>query len=781
MNDQLREIWAKPITSYAEYQAAWSASRSTGAFDTYTAGDTVNNVLVPRSGEHIEILRSDQDRWPLCRDAIREWVGVYPDPGNVLAWLRLQGLAGQHFPHISKEDPTMVAFTPDRAMAVADRKVRTTMGKLLRKFLVLASDETIAQLEASHRAYMDPHFEFASTADDIEHVYTTMDGDSGCMRYGRDHFDLEDYHPSAVYSAPGMGVAYIKNGDRITARSVIYDNPDNPTDKRYVRIYGDRALERKLKGKGYRLAGLAGAKIPALVDGAFEVGSGHVVMPYVDSPGGPSGGVYDCNPVAVVRYKGDDALTLIDQGTYDKLRKATGTSFGGIRGQSGYTYVPTIDVSTFEGICSLSGKAFNKLSDTTKEWLKEDGTVGTALTREIDALEDYTNLRRFDTGRDTLEYLLCTEATADKHSIKGHSSYFNDAATCEYLGLALLDIEFYPDGGFVNNSITVTGPGGKPILKTDSFEVVNDEARIEYKHISQMPSFKAHGYTPIRGSKGIKRLVHKTNPHLVQTVGGMRAVIGLSDIVQTWDGQWDYRRNVDEFYVLGMRAGTTQGGSRKVSRAWLESRNSPVAWSVHTATGSRTLAGLQTNVEHRLRKGHNDNSTYYMQGGALASSSYYNKGSIEQIRQAVEWINAADDAALDDKISAYYKRDAVIWANAAAHLLAMYDEQVLYIKYGDAEARALDMNDPEQAAEYNARKALEQAAEQKVASAWGTLGEETHPDDEMLARLMAPAVSPAAAWPGIAPMPPRLAASELMNRIDQIGEAYRNGTYTNAA
>ena len=73
------------------------------------------------------------------------------------------------------------------------------------------------------------------------------------------------------------------------------------------------------------------------------------------------------------------------------------------------------------------------------------------------------------------------------------------------------------------------------------------------------------------------------------------------------------------------------------------------------------------------------------------------------------------------------------------------------------------------------------AAEQKVASAWGTLGEETHPDDEMLARLMAPAVSPAAAWPGIAPMPPRLAASELMNRIDQIGEAYRNGTYTNAA
>lgn len=722
MNDKLREIWAKPITSYAEYQAAWCASRSTGTFDTYTAGNTVNNVLVPRSGEHIEILRSDQDRWPLCRDAIREWVGVYPDPGNVLAWLREQGLAGQYFPHVSKEDPAMVAFTPDRAMAVADRKVRTTMGKLLRKFLVLASDETIAQLEASHRAYMDPHFEFASTADDIEHVYTTMDGDSGCMRHERDHFNLIDYHPSAVYSAPGMGVAYIKNGDRITARSVIYDNPDNPTDKRYVRIYGDRALERKLKGKGYRLAGLAGCKIAALVDESFDE-SNNYVMPYIDTPGGGGSGCYDSRVTGAVRYKGDEYLTLLDSVTSDNLRRATGRNIAGVTNQGGYTYVPTIDTSSFEGICSLSGKAFNKLSDTTKEWLKEDGTVGTALTREIDALDDYITLRRFDTGRNTLEYLLCTEATADKHRINigvGYSSYFNDTATCEYLGLALLDIEFYPDGGFVNNSITVTGPGGKPILKTDSFEVVNDEARVEHKHISQLPSFKAHGYTPIRGSKGIKRLIHKTNPRLVTTVSGMRAVRGLSDIAQTWDGQWCYSRNVEHFSVLGADAYTTQGGSRKVSRAWLESEGHPVAWSVRTATGSRTRAGLQTNVEQRLRKGHNNNNaTYYMNSGTLTSSSYYNKGSIEQIRQAVEWINTADDAALDDKISTYYKQDAVVWANAAAHLLAMYDEQVLYIKYGDAEARALDMNDPEQAAEYNACKALEQAAAQTVASAWG--------------------------------------------------------------
>ena len=59
------------------------------------------------------------------------------------------GMAGQYWPHVSPSDPNMIAYTPDRACAEGDRQIKTTMGKFLRKFLLVVNDDVIAQLEAS--------------------------------------------------------------------------------------------------------------------------------------------------------------------------------------------------------------------------------------------------------------------------------------------------------------------------------------------------------------------------------------------------------------------------------------------------------------------------------------------------------------------------------------------------------------------------------------------------------------------------------------------------------
>lgn len=180
-----------------------------------------------------------------------------------------------HFAHVALGDAAMVAFTENDVKGAADRQTRMKPGKYLTKFFghILSADE-ITKLATAFCADFAPcALKIATTADDIEHVYTT--GPSSCMSYAASDY-RSSCHPVRAYGgSPDLQLAYIEpQEDRITARALIW-----PDKKIYSRIYGDEGrLKPLLVAAGYSSGSLSGARLRAIRD---DEGRGFV-MPYVD-------------------------------------------------------------------------------------------------------------------------------------------------------------------------------------------------------------------------------------------------------------------------------------------------------------------------------------------------------------------------------------------------------------------------------------------------------------------------------------------------------------------
>ena len=209
-NDQLKTIWQADINTKERYDAAYQQTRR-----YLPQMQDLRSLLPQRDGIQMAYLDMPlAEAWPLQRDLIREAIGVYPEATSVVKWMRSrEACMGQYFVHISPVNPMEVAFTIDRQNALADRKVRQPIGRVLRKFFMYMPDAEVQRLEQQHRAELDTTFKLADTVEAIERVYIGMDGDSGCMRYERGNFHHTDYHPSAVYASAGMGVAYTEDED----------------------------------------------------------------------------------------------------------------------------------------------------------------------------------------------------------------------------------------------------------------------------------------------------------------------------------------------------------------------------------------------------------------------------------------------------------------------------------------------------------------------------------------------------------------------------------------
>ncbi|MFG1395854.1 hypothetical protein [Roseixanthobacter pseudopolyaromaticivorans] len=182
--------------------------------------------------------------------------------------------AKDHFVHVSKDVPGMVAYTEDAAKGAADRQTRVKAGVYLHRYFgeVLSSDE-IRDIATEFTAEREDNtLLFAATADDIERVYTT--GPESCMAHPSSSYE-SSIHPVRVYAAGDLQVAYIERGGDITARALVW-----PKKKAVGRIYGDEArLLRLLRLAGY------GYPDTELFDGARLLRieeRGTFVAPYLD-------------------------------------------------------------------------------------------------------------------------------------------------------------------------------------------------------------------------------------------------------------------------------------------------------------------------------------------------------------------------------------------------------------------------------------------------------------------------------------------------------------------
>lgn len=671
------------------------------------------------------------DAWWLLREYIRERVGLYPEPSPTIRWLRsYDGMAGHYFPHVSKTDPNMVAFTPDHTAGVNDRQVKTSMGKVLRRFLPLLNDEQVAALEASHRAEMSSEFLIAETIEDVERVYTTMSGDSGCMRYPKLQWKHTKYHPSAVYARPqdGVRVAYLADGNgKPVARTVIYDNPDDPSDKRYVRLYGaHKRLEAILKRNGYVCGGLDGAKINALIDPSREETYGvpykNFVTPYLDSPGGGSSNHQ--RGTCVYKMDNEDFLRVCNEDLADRVSTLAASVWNGDNSRAyadaqhtgGYSRLREIPHNALEFTCDLTGGSYSALTESRVKWLTDEGKIVHAAASNLP--DGRTSVRASHQG----EHITVWASLDNPHIISaGRFGWVhNDTENLTSRGVMILSAKHYPDtvdaegkrlyGAYVTRNSVRTTLDGDVILRFDAVELFDihpesGEEITSYVHMESVRKLGKMGFvsTPVKG--GERKWIKKGHPLHVVTGRGRDAIRGVHNLVLMSNGKWEFERNVAELSVGG------RSFYYDVDTRWEDMEFSKDVLANHFQYDvNHTAARATCNIDNNWTRDRewvlcNALSTPIRRGtrwavafkrddeGKMVGISSYTQATPELYRRvlaAAQTINAADDATLvelgfgGDLIA----RGVRVWARMLVTTDAWAREYLDNMERSEAAARA---------------------------------------------------------------------------------------------
>lgn len=203
-----------------------------------------------------------------------------------------------HFLHMS-DQPPMIAFTKDAQMGVADRQTRMFIRQYFERYFPDSeeyspgSDSLPGSLKQHIidrvESIVIPEVKFAKTSKEIVDVYTNYDCDcaqvaQSCMRY---NFDKLPCHPTSVYGAGDLAIAYLTNENgQTTHRTVCW-----PEKKLYSRMYApDDKLHVALKSLGYCKSRYYNCGSGPSFDGAklLIIELSHrddvYVMPYVDEP-----------------------------------------------------------------------------------------------------------------------------------------------------------------------------------------------------------------------------------------------------------------------------------------------------------------------------------------------------------------------------------------------------------------------------------------------------------------------------------------------------------------
>ena len=207
---------------------------------------------------------------------------------NNFAW---KDTTKEHYAHPSLKQLGCVAFTKDAINGAADTQTIITLATYLRRYSNIEQNyQCCAIVDKISMMWEMKYFadkyqlEFARTEEEIATVYTT--GPQSCMSYAAANFiSTKKVHPSIVYAAGDLAVAYLRENRRIIARTLVW-----PEKKIYSRLYGeDRRLSLRLDTAGYKqdkVVGdsrhrgdgtLVGARVQKIAIG------NNFIMPYIDN------------------------------------------------------------------------------------------------------------------------------------------------------------------------------------------------------------------------------------------------------------------------------------------------------------------------------------------------------------------------------------------------------------------------------------------------------------------------------------------------------------------
>lgn len=256
----------------------WHAERVVANWEGFNTPEVERFMPI----EELRLVTWDKDRaamtsqnfW-LYREVYRFRAGIYKWPlfAEKMTGSMLKTDLFYHFPHVSLEDPTMMAFTPSHEYGMRDRQVRIKVGKYLQRFYSDVLDAERIRYFANGEK--NAELLFATTAAEMEDIYTN--GPGSCMG-GKDvgYFSTGGIHPVRVYEGE-FKLAYLRECGDVTARALVHE-----PSQTCVRAYGDegQTLIERLSDAGYSKANSwDGATIRAI---RCDSNSSGYVLPYLD-------------------------------------------------------------------------------------------------------------------------------------------------------------------------------------------------------------------------------------------------------------------------------------------------------------------------------------------------------------------------------------------------------------------------------------------------------------------------------------------------------------------
>jgi hypothetical protein len=480
-------------------------------------------------------------RWWLLRERLRLRYGNYD-------LTRTLKNVDARFPELAvhcsakADDPAIVAYTPNPEAGERDAQVQISLGKLLRKLYPHVDDGMIAKAEAEHRAEMSDEIEFITGAENFENAY--LNAPSACMSKSRGSYGLTDYHPTHVYDAPGVALAVTRNADgEINARSFVWVNPADESDKRYIRIYGDEMLKRRLERRGFRCAGWEGVRLRRLVLSEHN-GYVTVVMPYIDAPGHDSSGA-KCGRRALLD---GDALLMVSADTAVKVQRKIGMTVPGCTSTSGKVAIPlTATLDALNEVCPITGVTFD--SDEGKQWVWRDETALKAhpTARERLVSEGWMDANVYAPNLGTIHKMLVAPGSAT--FAHGGNRWLDQDYTRRWNSYLKLDPKYYTEGWVQASSslVEVEGSDGLRWRAEDAVSaitMVNGAATLTHVHRSTMGGLaewqavhRMNAKTPLYAAKDVP---------VVLTRSKRRVVKGVHEVHELYDGTVDFTRNVTE-------------------------------------------------------------------------------------------------------------------------------------------------------------------------------------------------------------------------------------------
>lgn len=472
----------------------------------------------------------DWHEWWCVRESMRMVHGVY-NQSSVL--LRINDLYPGFYLHVSLKEPQAVAFTPDRAAGAADRQVPISLGRWLARYAPHLGDKVIKALVSEHSAEVDATVEFIEGGG-FKEIYNNPLTSSAFRACMSKEFSTS-WHSTDVYNMPNIKLAVIRDSNGVP-KDRCFVREDT---KQYIRHYPADSVRMRvaLERLGYTVGSWAGIELNKVV---LEETDTHVkvVMPYLDARNSRASEEH-CS------------VYMLD----GKLKVATPeqrNNWAGVihmyyaAGTSGTCTLKKHTTADFNFVDEITGKVYSRLTDD----------FSTFIVYTVEGLKETADAELFKT---LVKVWVVCEDSVDTKKVLADSSlptfrfrgldFLDTEHNRACLGYAKLSARYYPeeqewvyatgnnllwsDYGYIKTSDAVRlldGSGVGSVLHKS--EVVGNESFVKL-HALNRNSVDVYTHKDFVVLTRSKRKVHPM----------------YHDVGQTWDGQWDFKKNLEYCWV----------------------------------------------------------------------------------------------------------------------------------------------------------------------------------------------------------------------------------------